>query len=758
MTTAKKRSAMLLALLLLLSLVPGPFASAEEPIAEVNRFNVVLVIDKSGSLRDINGNGTDPDGLRFDAMRLFLGLLTERGNNVGVVVFDQEIRFDSGLREMDGMEDKKALIREAEAYTPAYDTDIGSAVLRATEMLQGMREKNGLPCMILLLTDGKTDFTTEGGLEKKQASWAVAQQALDAAKEAHITISGILLNVEGKGDGGRWEFTAYTQGTGGTFVEVSRPEDLADAFRQFYSMINNTVYTGAQRVAFSDEGRAEFFFTVPSFGVEEVNVVVEHDTAPDDRTLDTLVGVEILQPDGSRYDDAEHALLSSRYILVKIPAPAVGEWQVRLAGEPEDWVDVTMVYNASMSVALDGDRPSGAYRAYSPYSFTAAVTDPGVEQIGEQELRSLRAVLSVENLATGDVREYAMTAGESAYSADISFLKNGDYALTAEVGIGGFRVRSEPMEVTVEPWPLVARVSSITDILQYGRFVGDCWELELGELFGVTDTSGIRYSLSDDCGGILTVEDGVLRARFGEMEAASFVLTATDLMGQSANISFDLKIPHVTAATERVDNMLTQGRLGDHRWEMEVNSLFSDPKGRPLALALSDDHGGRVTLTDGLLQLDLRELREAAFTVSATDIFGARAEVLFALQVPGPTASVQSISETIRTGPFQEGTWERELGPLFREPKGTALSYTLSDDFGGKVQLIDGRLKADCKGLKTASFTVKATDEYGLSAEIPVTLTEKDMTARYALYGLGGLIPIASLIGLAVYLRRRDRQ
>ena len=50
------------------------------------------------------------------------------------------------------------------------------------------------------------------------------------------------------------------------------------------------------------------------------------------------------------------------------------------------------------------------------------------------------------------------------------------------------------------------------------------------------------------------------------------------------------------------------------------------------------------------------------------------------------------------------------------------------------------------------------TDEYGLSAEIPVTLTEKDMTARYALYGLGGLIPIASLIGLAVYLRRRDRQ
>ena len=114
MTTAKKGSALLLALLLLLSLMPGSFASAEEPNADVNRFNVVLVIDKSGSLRDANGQGTDPDGLRFDAMRLFLGLLTERGNNVGAVVFDQEIRYDSGLRKMDGMEDKKNLIREAE--------------------------------------------------------------------------------------------------------------------------------------------------------------------------------------------------------------------------------------------------------------------------------------------------------------------------------------------------------------------------------------------------------------------------------------------------------------------------------------------------------------------------------------------------------------------------------------------------------------------------------------------------------------------
>ena len=758
MTRGKKRIAALLALALSLTLALGlaGFAAAEEPIAEVNRFNVVLVIDKSGSLRDNQGGGTDPDGLRFDAMRLFLGLLTEAGNHVGAVVFDEELRFDSGLRSMEGMDDKKALIREVEAYTPSYDTDIGSAVLRATEMLTGMKAENGLPCMILLLTDGKTDFSANGQ-ERKQISWAVAREALDAAKAEGITINGILLNVDGKGDGGRGEFEIYTRETGGSFAEVTRPEDLAGAFREFYSIINNTTYTGAQRVAFSEQGEAEYFFTVPSFGVEEVNVVVEHDTAPEDKSLDALVDVEIRSPDGSVYDYAGHELVSSRYILVKLPRPGVGEYCVRLGGEPDDWVDVTMVYNASMRVAVEGERPADAYRAYSPYRFTASVTDPGREQITGEDLQGLNAVLSAEYLPTGDVREYAMTPADNAYTCELSFLRNGAYFVSARVGVGAFEVCSEPLQVMVEPWPLVARVTNITDILQYGRFVGDVWELELSELFGVEDMSGIRYTLSDDLDGALTIEDGVLRARFGEREEASFGLTASDLMGQSANISFDLKIPHVTAALDGVTNLLQSGTLGDHRWEMEVAGLFTDPKNTPLELALSEDYDGQITLTNGVLQVDLRELREAAFTVSATDILGAKAEIPFTLKVPGPTASVGAISDTVKTGPFQAGTWEKDIRTVFRDPKGTALRYTLSDDLGGKAVLTDGVLKVDCKGLKTASFTVTATDEYDMSTSTTVTLTEKNMLPVYALYAAAGLFGVAGVIALILWLRKRNR-
>ena len=162
-----------------------------------------------------------------------------------------------------------------------------------------------------------------------------------------------------------------------------------------------------------------------------------------------------------------------------------------------------------------------------------------------------------------------------------------------------------------------------------------------------------------------------------------------------------------------------------------------------------------MTITDGVLEVDLEELPEGDFTVSATDIFGAQAEIPVSILRPGPAAMVRRISETVRTGLFQTGIWERSLDTLFREPRGGTLTYALSEDYGGKVELRDGTLTVDMKGLKQVAFDVTATNEYDKSAEVSVTLTEKDMTIPYVLYGLGALLVLAMLIAFVVYLRRR---
>ena len=852
----KKRTiAAALSLLLILALLcslPGA-AWAEKAYGEPKRFNVVLVVDKSGSLCCEHGTGTDPDGLRFDALRLFLALLTESGNNVGAVVFDEHIRFEAPIEPITGMEEKKALIRELEEFYPSYDTDIGSAMLRAVDMLRGMKLENDLPCMILLFSDGKTDFSTGDILSRLHASWANADKALNAARAEGITINGILLNVGGVADRGVEEFRLYSYGTGGQFEEVKDAPDLAPAFRRLYQIVTSAAYTGNQRVSFSDKGEAELFFTVPSFGVEEVNVIVEGENLrPDENEKDKdkeaeRISVEILRPNGESYDVGGHSLENIRYMFYKIPEPDLGVWHVLLKGQPRDWVDVTMVGNPTLSVTLESEIGEG-FRAHTPYSFMAGAFDSAVPTLSEDQLNSLNAVLVREDLATGAVSEFPFTerVDNYFYFDNISFPSGGQFNVSAVLSLGDFRVSSALLPVSVETAPLVPLVSSVSDMTQFGQFRDGVWELELAEMFGADRESGLHYELSNDCGGVVKIENGVLKVRLQDANPLSFNVKATDLADQSASIAFDVTAPSVTsdinhvtsilslgqyhdsqwdldlneifydpkggelsyalssdcggavsltdgiltaqleegaaplsfnvtatditqqsskvafslvvptisAKLDRVTNILKLGQLHDFQWDLPLNGLFYDESGSPLSFTLSDDCGGALTIEDGVLHADLHELREAQFEVTAANALDRHASVPFSIKVPGPSASVGPISETVKTGLFQEGIWERPLNSLFSEPKGTAMSYTLSDDFGGAVKIENGTLHVNVKGLKKAAFTITATDEYGISTELPITITEKNMTPIYILIALGTLLGVGGIVFGIIYWRR----
>ena len=868
MTTTKKLIAAALALLLSLALLfslPGA-ALAEKTYGEPNRFNVVLVVDKSGSLRNEKGIGSDPEGLRFDALRLFLALLTESGNNVGAVVFDENIRYEAPIRAMNGMDEKKDLIHELEAFSPGYDTDIGSAMLRAAEMLCDMKEENDLPCMILLFSDGMTDFTTSDRQQRFRDSWGNAEKAVQLVQEEDIVINGILLNAEGKTERGREEFRLYTYRTSGTvsgedgqlltrrgeFEEVRQAADLAPAFRRLYRIVTNAAYTGDQRVSFNEQGEAEVFFTVPSFGVEEVNVVVEGaDLRSKPDGSDPRLALTVLRPDGGHFPAYGHSLDSACYMLVKIPEPDLGIWHVLLKGKPGDWADVTMVGNPTLRVALLDSEPTESYGTGTGYTFEAVVSDPSVPELTEEQLRGMNAVLVREDLITGAVHEYpAVSLRDNTFTFEaLNFPRAGEYTLNAVLSLGDFKVPSDRLTVMVDAAPLVPKVGAVTDMLQYGHFRDGVWELGLDELFGAGRESGLRYSLSDDCAGAVSLEGSILHVhpqdaeplvftvtaedlmeqqaqipfeitappvtgkaarvssvletgqyRDGQWEAAldeffddpkggalsytlstdrggsvtledgilyaslrddgaplSFTVTATDMTGQSANVAFDLSVPGVTAKLDRVTNMMRLGQLNDFVWTLPLDGLFYDTNNSPLTYTLSDSCGGAVTVEDGVLRVDFHQLHEAAFDLTATNTFDRQARISFSLRLPGPGVSAAEVKETVKTGLFQDGFWERRLDTLFSDPKGTSLTYTLSDDLGGAVRIENGTVHVDMKGLKNASFTVTATDEYGMQAELPVVLAEKNMTLIYILIALAVLLGVGSIIAVIIYWWRNYR-
>lgn len=152
----------LLATALLVGNVMGLTVHAKKN-PQIQKFNVALVLDGSGSLVS-NSNGTDNDGLRYEAIQLFLALLSDQGNEVSAIVFDDDSEnylLNTDVEQVSGKEEKLDLSQKIKDAGTGGDTDIGSALLTAVERLEAVNNDN--ESIIILFSDGRTDL---GGDEK----------------------------------------------------------------------------------------------------------------------------------------------------------------------------------------------------------------------------------------------------------------------------------------------------------------------------------------------------------------------------------------------------------------------------------------------------------------------------------------------------------------------------------------------------------------------------------------------------------------
>ena len=132
----------------------APGTSEETP--STNKYNVVFVIDESGSMLD-----TDANQLRYEATDLFLGLMSQEGNYVGTVSFDDTIIYSQDMMPVDAPEDKDVISGAIKEHSATNgDTDIGAAMEQAVNMLKSDGNPD-LPSTIILLTDGNTDLDND---------------------------------------------------------------------------------------------------------------------------------------------------------------------------------------------------------------------------------------------------------------------------------------------------------------------------------------------------------------------------------------------------------------------------------------------------------------------------------------------------------------------------------------------------------------------------------------------------------------------
>ena len=288
--------------------------------------------------------------------------------------------------------------------------------------------------------------------------------------------------------------------------------------------------------------------------------------------------------------------------------------------------------------------------------------------------------------------------------------------------------------------------------LRDGEISGGDWTLPLDGLFQDPAGQGLQYTLSDDFGGKVIIENSVLHVDLSELgENTNFLLTATDSVGQSTQLSVELAPAFPEAKSDQISDPLAAGRFENDYWELPLTSLFDDPAGGGLRYSVSDDLGGKVTIEDDVLRVRPEGDDSAVFTLTAENAQGLQAQLPFDLRFPSPVTKSDGVSDSVKTGLFQKGSWELRLPELFDDPKQTSLEYSLSDDYGGSMKIEGETLQADCRGIGEADVTVRATDALGLSAELPVKLVEQNMTWIILMIALLVLLLLIALF----FLRKR---
>lgn len=502
------------------------FAASETPI---NRFNVVFVTDASGSIGGTDA--TDPDGYRYEAVDLFLGLLANGGNYVGSVVFSSDVVLQQSLVEVSGKTEKESISQSIRSQEVGGWTDIGGALLTAVDLLQNGGDTS-LPSIIILLTDGNTEM---GASEETQQSISDKETALELCRQAGIQIYSTCLNENQSANVD--ELRQISQATGGEFTEVTNAADLQMVFDSYYSTIYSTDSVEMMDETIPESGNISRQFDVADVGVEEVNVVVFGEA-----TQYTLT-----QPDGQTYsaEQLNKCLYSANtFDLLKIEDPAPGLWTLEVTGNAGSSIRIFKIYNSNLNVQASIENPEDSYVIGTPVNFMAQLYEGDTIVTDMNRYKEYTATLTVtdyngnilfqqtEETPAGDGYHFSYTpeSYDTVYAVitvNSSEISAESEKCTLNVGNTSPVAAGDSIDRTIWIWPFLIPTNSTID---------------LSEAATDNEDDALNYTIvsstwmEDD----YTLDGSMLTINSFSVSKGSFTVEAYD--SQGAYCTFEVKV------------------------------------------------------------------------------------------------------------------------------------------------------------------------------------------------------------------------
>lgn len=496
---------------------------------DTNRFNVVVVLDASNSM-----NSTDPNGYRYEAISLFVNLLTADGNYIGNVVFSNDILDSQSMQEANAQTVKDEFIKELKETKATGYTNIGKSIDTAVDMLKNESDPS-LPSVILFLSDGNTEMPNDDQL---QESLELKAEAIQEARENNIKIYSVCLNADSSADVS--EMMQIAEATGGQFNEVATPEDLVDIFNVFYNMIYGTATIPVGDEILPENGILEKEFELPSFGVEEVNIII----------YGLVDDVQVINPNGNTIDST--IIKSDTYVIAKFTDIESGKWKMIANGDPGTRIKINMVYNTNMKVTISSVLPEESISPEDVVEIKAVLESNGTIANQDEQYSGYTAKLKVMDSYRNEIDEIAFPVEDGCFKIQNKFepgtyyfnvIVNGNYLHKESEEFGPLVVRTMEQEdvndlsmTNTAPVPVQNPVKKTVYIIP---FKDNEYSFNLSDLAKDKEDSKLYYEIVSSSfvqdEDYSRQEDQVKLTRFS-LRKGAFTIRAYDSMGEYCDI------------------------------------------------------------------------------------------------------------------------------------------------------------------------------------------------------------------------------
>ena len=310
--------------------------------AEPSGLDVMLVIDQSGSLWELEGVGTDPTLTRMEAARLFASTLGVDGPladyRLGVIYFGSTPTLVAPLTSLTRSADGRAAVLDALSAPPQPLgwTDVNAALALAYDhLVDGPNAHPNHARALVLFTDGRPQTADVTTPTADDASLAELRQWIERFASHQTTVVTVLLgNPITDADPQMnavyrpfWTGLAHN-GLAVRFYDVQAGDDLLDVYHEVAAHLQDSQSQGAI-VDQAVQGDALLPIDIPA-GWAQATFVARKST-PD-------LALTLLRPDGSSVqpgdpDVRQPGAPGERVEVWAIRQPQAGRWTLRAAGE-----------------------------------------------------------------------------------------------------------------------------------------------------------------------------------------------------------------------------------------------------------------------------------------------------------------------------------------------------------------------------------------------------------------------------------------